>query len=237
MQAGYGMASNTNILNIIRQHSSQQSLPAARFLFQEGDALRDVYLLEKGLVKLTRSETNGQELIVDLRFAGNLIGATSALANESAPMTAITVTTCEPHRLPVHEFLRLTRNNESFLHELSEAVSRQRNEQIKLRAQQSMLDARPRLIMLLLRLAKEFGRERKGQLCLALPLAKQEIAGLLGITPQRLSVILREMKRDEVIGEEQGWIILQNLRVLRAEAAMGEEFDIWSQWVKGQAES
>jgi CRP-like cAMP-binding protein len=59
---GNKMISDTNILAIIRQHSLQQTLPAHTFLFQQGDLLREVYLLEKGLVKMTRGEQNAQEV-------------------------------------------------------------------------------------------------------------------------------------------------------------------------------
>ncbi len=217
------MASNPNILDILRQHSSQQSLPAHTFLFHQGDPLRDIYLLEKGLVKMMRGERNGQEVTLELRSAGNILGAASALANQPAPMTAMTITPSQVHRLSVKEFLRLARSDETFLHNLLESVSRQRNEQVSLRSQQSLLDARPRLAMLLLQFAQEFGIERKGQQSIALPIAKQEIAGMLGITPQRLSTILKEMKQAGLIAEEKGWIIFSDLTALMSEAETGRK--------------
>ena len=217
------MTSNLNILDIIRQHSFQQSLPAQTFLFQQGDPLRDIYVLEKGLVKMTRGERNGQEVTVELRSAGCMLGAASTLANEPAPMTAMTITSSKVHRLPVKEFLHLTRNNEAFLHHCLEFISRQRNEQVNQRGQQSMLNARPRLAMLLLQFAQESGIERKGQLTLALPIAKQEIAAMLGITPQFLSNILKEMKRAGLITEEKGWVIFGDMQALKSEAETGKK--------------
>jgi CRP-like cAMP-binding protein len=216
------MVSNANILAIIQQHSLQQAFPANTFLFQQGDRLRDVYLLKKGLVKMTRGEQNGQEVTVDLRFAGSLLGAVTAFANEPATMTAFTVTSCEVYRLSVKEFLALATSDVSFLHDLAEQASRQRNEQV-IRQGQQLLPARARLAMLLLRFAKEFGRERKGQLYLALPLAKQEIAGMLGVTPVHLSRMLREMKSEGVIMEEKERIILRDRKALMDEAGTGEK--------------
>lgn len=40
---------------------------------------------------------------------------------------------------------------------------------------------------------------------------------MLGITPQRLSNILRVMKCEGVIAEEKSWIILQDLQALTYE--------------------
>ena len=223
------MASGLDFLSHFRQHSVQQFLLPHTQIFRQQEPVRDIYLLETGLVKMTHGERNGKETILDLRFAGSFLGATAALAHEPAPMTAATVTPCEVYRLSAPEFLRLAKNSEPFPQSLLELVSRQRNEQLNLRAQQSTLDARPRLIMLLLRLAKEFGIERKGQLYLALPIAKQDMAGMLGITPQRLSNILREIKAERVIAEERGWIILQNRQALRYEAWTDEKRETWSQ--------
>jgi CRP/FNR family transcriptional regulator len=228
------MISDTNILAIIRQHSLQQTLPAHTFLFQQGDLLREVYLLEKGLVKMTRGEQNGQEVTVDVRFAGGLVGAVAAFAHEPTAMTALTVTACEVYRLSVKDFLALAQRDISFLSDLTERASRQRNELV-VRQGQQLLSARTRLAILLLQFAKECGRERKGQLYLALPLAKQEIAGMLGITPQHLSKMLREMKGEGVIAEEKEWIILSNRQALMDEAGTDEKSGKWS-GMRGQAE-
>jgi CRP-like cAMP-binding protein len=218
---GNKMISDTNILAIIRQHSLQQTLPAHTFLFQQGDPLRDVYLLEKGLVKMTRGERNGQEVTVDVRFAGSLVGAVAAFAHEPAVLTALTVTPCEVYRLSVKDFLALAQSDLSFLSDLTERASRQRNELV-VRQGQQLLSARTRLAILLLQFARESGQERKGQLYLALPLAKQEIAGMLGITPQHLSKLLREMKGEGLIAEEKEWIILSDIQRLRHEAGTDE---------------
>ncbi|MBS1812675.1 MAG: cyclic nucleotide-binding domain-containing protein [Acidobacteria bacterium] len=144
------MISNEDFLQLFRQNSAQQHIPIHTQIFRQQEAVRDIYLLAKGLVKMTRVEKDGQETILDLRFVGSLLGATSALANEPAPMTAISVTLCEVYRLSVKEFLRLAQSDEAFWHELLKLVSRQRNEQVDQRAQQSTLDARSRLIRLLL---------------------------------------------------------------------------------------
>lgn len=219
------MVSNANILAIIRQHSLQQTFPANTFLFQQGDLLRDVYLLEKGLVKMMRGESSGQEAIVEVRFAGSLLGAVSAIANEPATLTAITVIPCEVYRLSAQEFLTLVKSDVSFLQDLAEQASRQRNDLV-IRQGQQLLPARTRLAMLLLRFTKEFGIERKGQLYLALPLAKHEIAGMVGVSPQHLSRMLRKMKGEGVIVEEKEWILLRDLQVLRHEAGWTEVLEL-----------
>lgn len=207
------MKLNTDFLEIIRQHSYRQSFPANLPLFQQGDPIRDVYLLEKGIVKMTRGESNGQELILDLRMSGSLLGAVSALANDPAPMAAITLTPCDMYRLSSKDFLQLVDNDAKLEHDLIEFISRQRNEQIIRQAEQALLPARARLKSLLIQFEKEFGISRNGRLQLALPITKQNIAGVLAITPQRLSIIFSEMKSEGLISEEKEWVVLLCLKV------------------------
>ncbi len=221
------MTTDSNFLGIIRQHSYRQSFPANLPLFRQGDPIRDVYLLEKGIVKMTRGESNGQEIILDLRMSGSLLGAVSALANDSAPMAAITATPCEAYRLSSKDFLHLVNSDAKLSQDLMEFISRQRNEQVVRQAEQSMLSVRARLIKLLSQIAKEFGVERNGRICLPLPITKQDIAGFLAITPQHLSIIFKEMKKDGLIAEEKEWIIFQNLQALIQKVEILEKKEAW----------
>ena len=221
------MTTDSNFLEIIRQHSYRQSFPANVPLFQQGDPIRDVYLLEKGIVKMTRGESDGQEIILDLRMSGSLLGAVSALANDSAPMAAITATPCEAYRLSSKDFLHLANSDAKLSQDLMEFISRQRNEQIVRQAEQSMLSVRARLIKLLSQFSKEFGVERSGQMCLALPITKQDMAGFLAITPQHMSIVLKELKKDRLISEEKEWIIFQNVQVLIQKVRILKKKEAW----------
>lgn len=207
------MTTDSNFLDTIRQHSYRQSFPANLPLFQQGDPIRDVYLLEKGIVKMTRGESNGKEIILDLRMSGSLLGAISASASDPAPMSAITVTPCDMYRLSSSDFLHLVDNDTKLSHDLREFISRHRNEQLDRQSQQASLSARARLLILLTQFTKEFGIMRKGQLYLALPIAKQDIAGILAITPQHLSIIFKEMKKDRSIAEEKEWVIFRTCKL------------------------
>ena len=80
----------------------------------------------------------------------------------------------------------------------------------------------------------DFGVERHGQLQLALPISKQDIAAYLAITPQRLSNIFREMKREGLIAEEKDWITLSDRLSLTSEATGGQ--NIRARLEKGRTE-
>jgi CRP/FNR family transcriptional regulator len=230
---GNSMSSSVNVLSLIRQNSIHQTISSNVWLFHQGDPVQDVYLLEKGLVKMLRLEANGNNAIAELRFSGTLLGAASALANALAPMAAYTLTECKVARLSVQEFLRLEQSNASFAHELLVLISQQKQEQSLRYIRHATFSARAQLAQLLLLLCREFGREKNGEMCMASPLTKQDMAAWVGIAPQHLSALLREMKNDGLIAEEKGWLILRDLALLQYEAETDEKTSLSSRSSKG----
>src|ERR1051326_3364187 len=67
------------------QAPSQQYPPGVE-LFRQGDEAGDIYCIERGLVKLTHLGVSGQELIVSLRLAGNLLGNSPVLLGVVPPV-------------------------------------------------------------------------------------------------------------------------------------------------------
>ncbi len=217
------MSSNTDFLDVIREVGSQQTIAAGTQLFRQDDPIRDIYLLEKGLVKFLYIEMNGQEMITEIRSAGSILGAASAVANQPAPTTVVAVTPCEVYCIAIKDFQNMEKTNQVFSHELLEFICRQRNEQNIRYAQLGTLSARARLGRLLLQFMDDFGVERNGQRQLALPLSKQDIAGLLAITPQRLSVLIFDLKKAGLIMENNGWIICKDTQRLIYELGEGRD--------------
>jgi CRP/FNR family transcriptional regulator len=227
------MSSPIDVLSLLRQHSIEQTISANLWLFHQGDPIGDIYLLEKGLVKMLRLEANGGEAIGELRFRGTLLGAASALANAPAPMAAYTITECKVARMSVQAFLQLEQSNTAFSHELLVLISQQKTEQSIRYTRHATFSARAQLAQLLLMLLREFGTERNGEWRLASPLTKQDMAGWVGITPQHLSALLREMKGDGLIAEEKGWIIFRDFALLQYEAETGEKTSLSPHLSKG----
>lgn len=96
------------------QHSSRFTFSPETQLLQQDWPINEVFLIEAGQVKLTRTESSGNEMITGLRSAGKLLGAASALAKTSSPMTVITLTQCEVYRLSAGKFLSLMETNVDF---------------------------------------------------------------------------------------------------------------------------
>jgi len=201
---------------------SAQSVPSGEFppstnLFIQGATPREVFYIERGMVKLLRMNENGQELAVGMPSQGSLLGAASVIVREPYPFTAITVTSCALSRIPADLFLRLAKSDEEFCWYLHEVHSREVHRQASQLAALRYLSARQRFERLLLQFLSSIpAHERQTSMKIRLPLKRWEIAQLLAIRPEHLSRVLQQIKQEGILREEDGCFIVSDVRKLHS---------------------
>lgn len=198
----------------IPMNQSQEFSPAMP-LFAQGSPSCEVFYVERGLVKLIHQSDDGKESIVGLRSKGSLLGAASAIVHEPHTISAITVTRCYLKRIPTDMFLRLAKTDEQFCWRLHQAhsheVCQQMNQQVALRS----LSARQRFEKLLLQFLSSISQnERQTSVKIRLPLKHWEIAQLIGVTPEHLSRVLRQIMLEGAIQKKDGCMIISDIHKL-----------------------
>jgi CRP/FNR family transcriptional regulator len=202
---------------------SAQSIPSREFppsttLFIQGAMPREVFYMERGLVKLIRISENGQELAVGLPSQGSLIGSASVIVQEPYPFTAITVTACALSCIPADIFLHLAKTDVEFCWYLHEVHSREVHKQASQLAALRYLSARKRFERLLLQFLSSIpAHERQNSMKVRLPLKHWEIAQLIGIRPEHLSRVLQHIKQEGILREEDGCMVIPDLRRLHSQ--------------------
>jgi CRP-like cAMP-binding protein len=157
-----------------------------------------------------RSEDNGREFILSLKFSGSLVGAAAAIHDQPHPFSAVTVTSCRLARLPAARFLRLVASDSRLAAGLHEILSAEILDQTAQISQIACQPARHRLEQLLRQLATEQGADRaKRALKFQLPIRYWEMAQLLAITPTYLSRLLAELEQEGIISRNKGWIVIE----------------------------
>jgi CRP-like cAMP-binding protein len=201
---------------------SAQPVPSREFppsttLFIQGATPREVFYIERGMVKLTCMSENGQELAIGLPTQGSLLGAASVIVREPYPFTAVTVTSCVLNRITADLFLRLAKTDEEFCWYLHEVHSREVHRQASQMAALRYLSARQRFERLLLQFLSSIpAHERQPSMKIRLPLKHWEIAQLIAIRPEHLSRVLQQIKQEGVLREEDGCMIVSDVRKLQA---------------------
>ncbi|MFB3778569.1 MAG: Crp/Fnr family transcriptional regulator [Bryobacteraceae bacterium] len=180
-------------------------------LCAQGKPAKSVCYVVEGVVKLTHVRADGRQIILDLTFPGELIGADAALLGEECLETATTVTDCGIARWGLPEFRARFEREPGFLMEAMRVLCRQ------------MGRHRCRIT----ELGFETGRERLEALLrrwpgaavgFDLPLNREEIGQVLLISSYHVSRLLGELEQDRVIRREMRRIRVQPVALWRAAA-------------------
>jgi CRP-like cAMP-binding protein len=168
------------------------------------------------MVKLIRLSENGQESVIGIQSQGALLGAASVIVQKPYPVSAITVISCVLSRIPADIFLRLAKTDEHFCWYLHEVHSLEVHQQASQLAALRYLSARQRFERLLLQfLSSTPDHERQTSMKIRLPLRHWEIAQLIGVRPEHLSRVLQQIKQEGVLHEEDGCMVISDVRKLR----------------------
>ncbi len=201
------------------RHGAPAHYPPGITLLRQGAAVREVYALQHGLVKLAHAAVNGRECVFGLRTAGDWLGEAAAVLQAPAPCSALTLTGCELYRLPVAAYLDGLKTDPDFAWQRHAALSRELTNQMQHAADLVCASGRQRLEQVLWQMARELGAPASGKAAgkpagrhlkvrLQLPLQQQELAALIAVTPAYLSRLFKELEQAGLLRRDDGWVVL-----------------------------
>lgn len=207
--------------NLGTTHTYAQGTP----LFLQGTPARDIFLIELGLIKLLHLDEDGEEFIIGLRSIGAMIGAASVIVQEPFPFSAITTTPCRLRRIPADRFLHLAKNDLQFCWNLHQVLGREVQQQANQLFAFKNLSARQRFENLLFQFVStmkaQAGRSRE----VRLPLKHWEIAQLIGVTPEHLSRVIKQLQREAILRKENGCLVIADVTRLYHDADLSYAVD------------
>ena len=193
----------------LEQLGSPHIYPASIVIFEQDTEPYAVYLIEEGVVKLSRSEENRQT-VVGLRFRGSLLGATAAVTRgRYFAVTAETATRCTLRRIDVRAFRCLVDADPHLAQDTMRLFAEELDE-LMLQVAVGPLLARHRLERLLYTLAPLCGMVSNTGLRLRLPIRHFELAQAIMVSPQYLSRLLKSLEVETLILRDGGWLILRD---------------------------
>ena len=195
-------------------------LPPQHVIFSQGEAPHTVCLICSGLMKLTRTESDGKRIIVGLRKTGWLLGAAAVLPGLPYATTAETVTRSKMCFLTVEQFQQEMQTNVQFARWVSISLSRGVYSSTISISEKGCQTGRQRLEKFLcemIRVQNHCNIEKP--IKIPIPLKNWEVAQLLGLTPQHLSRLIGEMEKEAVIVRKNGWLILPQPKRLLGQRA------------------
>lgn len=210
---------------VIDRMKRPRRLPAGAVLFAQGRPNTGVYCIRRGLVGLRMTHENGTDALVGLGWAGQTLGARAFLRNSEHRTTAIALIETEVCTIERRDALRLTVEAPTAHMALVGRCLAAMDEAQAGLLENAALSNRHRLSILLLRLAysglpQVVAPLASGGVALSLPIARGDLAGMLGVQPETLSRIIARLRQEGLLRLRGRVIELPSLRALAGEAGL-----------------
>lgn len=151
-------------------------------IFYEGHASLGLHLLSRGKVKLTRSSSRGRRRIVAILEAGQLIEKHAFGQEATHLVTCVALEPCQVCLIEREGYLSLVREQPAVAVDLIRLLAGEVGAQGEEADRFVFADARQRLAGVLLDLSRRFGRMEDGAFRVSLPLTREEVGELAGVT-------------------------------------------------------
>lgn len=183
--------------------------PSRAIIVKQETPANAVYLIEHGLVKLVRENSQGNKVIIGLRHRDWLIGAPTILLDRPYNFTIIAVVPTRLREIPKKDFQEHIKKDEQFSQHVQRALSQQIFDLMKWVEAIKCLSAENRLVLFLaetIRVMEPLGPDKSEDF--ELPLSNQELAQLLMITPEHCCRVLKKIEKKGLIRHAKGSLIV-----------------------------
>lgn len=177
-------------------------------IFHQGDVGTSLLIVRKGQVAIRLSSPEGKEVILALLDRGDFFGELALLDGEPRSTDAVAREETDVLSLQREDFQRFLAARPQLAHGLLTALARLVRRVTQLVHDTHFLDARSRLVRVLLDLAQHQGKPGADGIVISQRLTQSELANLCGLTRESANKWLRFFVREGLLSYEGGQITL-----------------------------
>ncbi|MCZ4224946.1 Crp/Fnr family transcriptional regulator [Pedobacter rhodius] len=196
------LRTNLNFLSFIERFYASDSehknitlkvFPAGFRFIEQGEKIRNIYIVKEGVTKCFISEENGKDFIIEFLGKGEVVGELEAIKKIDCLCNVEAISEVTAYAIPDHFFLKLTEENTEFTRILLQELST-RIIQTSSRASFQQLYTLEYGLMKLLKLQTEEN----------IRVSKEDMAAYLGISVRSFNRILKQLKAKNTFNEDDG---------------------------------
>ncbi|UVI27545.1 Crp/Fnr family transcriptional regulator [Paenibacillus spongiae] len=192
-----------------------RNMEKGSYLFRESDAADKLFFIIQGRVRTTKTSDSGRVFTMYLHQQGDLVGQMDpfqdSVHNFSAEVT-------ENSRIGVIQRkdleVLLWQHSDLALEFMKWMGLMHRMTQTKFR-DLMMFGKTGALCSLLIRLGNSYGTEKDGRIHIGLKMNNTEMADMIGATRESVNRMLGDLKKDQVIENNDGYVIINDINYLR----------------------
>ncbi len=170
-----------------------------QFVFYEGHVALGLYILCQGRVKLTRLNRKGQQRVVDILDAGQLL---EKQAFQEQPVHQVTCEVLEPSQvclLDRSSFLSFLKDHGDLAVKLVQMLSKEMTSAVNTADQFAFTPAKERLARLLIQLSDRFGEPLPEGTRIVLKLRREDLAQMAAVTVETVVRLLQDFQANGLI--------------------------------------
>ncbi len=191
-----------------------QKAPIGTMLFRQDDQKKVFIFLKAGMAKVTRITAEGGQMITELLLPGDVCGALCALDSCPYPVSAEAVTEVQFASLSPDQFFTLSQDFPQLQRCSLEGCASKIREQRSMMLSIALERIPQRLWKIFLVLAQRLGEDTPRGLTLPFPFSRQEVADMIGATPETITRAFTKMKKDAELFEDKDRLTLLGIHHL-----------------------
>lgn len=197
-------AGGKNVLQSFKEGRNLNKYKKKQIIYTEGNRPSRLYYIQKGKVKIYKTNESGKELVVGLYNAGDFLGYIALLEGTAYKETAEAMEDTELAIIPKEDFEELMNNNrevvQSFIKLLASNVTDKETQLLGL-AYNSL---RKKVADALITLKKKFEPSNGGKF--AIDISRENLATIAGTATESLIRTLSDFKTEKLIDIHEGVI-------------------------------
>ena len=194
--------------------------PRYSVIYQPGDNSEHIYLLQKGVIKVSTHNAEGKEVIKQLIHPEAIFGELALVGESTRNETAQSLKEeINYYTIRISDFQRILAGNvvlfQRLLHLFGQRMMAAENKLENL----IFKDARSRIVGFLHEVVSKRGRRVGYEMLLKHSLTHQDIANITCTSRQTVTLVLNELRKENLIYFNRGRILVRDMDVLQANAA------------------
>ena len=193
------------------------------FVFKAGQNDQNVYVLNRGRVKLFGSSPEGRDVLLWFSLAGEIFGLAECLQEKSRQIYARAAEPCEVLCIAHAPFKQWLATQPEIAFSLMKILAVRMRELGQRFLSLANGNIQMEIAQLVIRLGLTYGRLAGHHVHLGIPLTEQDIADMVGSSRQGVSTCLAKMKREGTIDIVKHFLIIKKQEALHKMAKGPDE--------------
>jgi len=197
--------------------------PDGAILFVEGQPPRGIFVLCKGRVKLSLSDSDGKTLIMKIAEPGEVVGLSATISGKPYELSAQTIDPCQVNYVKRVDFLRFLKDHGDACFNVAKELSEKYNNTChELRSLGLSHSAGEKLANLLLGWISKNGDASKHEPQLKLSLTHEEIAQMIGTSRETVTRLFAGWRNRQIVQGSGSTLVIRNKATLHRIATSEE---------------